>query len=335
MVDMHSTERLILHIKNNRAGEDVFRFTKGRISAALKRHPDVADHIEIRIDWDLDNFERSMRDANGLVTWDLPTDRLAERAPRLRWIHIIGAGVEHLQPLSWLPERTVLTNNRGIHAEKTAESATMAVLMLHNRIPAYATDQRSARWNPVFVPPIAGKTVAVIGVGEMGGAAARSFKALGLRVLGIRRGGDSHPAVDEMRRPDALHHVLSDADFVHITLPQTPETTGFVDRAAIRAMKPGAGLVNFGRAAVLDHNALVEALEDGHLSGAVLDVHDPEPLPPDSRLWHAPNLILTPHVSSDDDLSYIPLTLDLILENCRRLLSGEGLRNPVNPRLGY
>ena len=143
MSDMNSTERLILHFKNNRAGEEVFRFTDERISAAVERHKDIADRIEIRVDWDLDNFEKSMRDAHALVTWDLPTEGLSKRAPALRWIHVIGAGVEHLCPLSWLPERTVLTNNRGIHAEKTAESAAMAVLMLHNRIPAYVTDQRA------------------------------------------------------------------------------------------------------------------------------------------------------------------------------------------------
>lgn len=332
---MRDTEHLILHIKNNRAGEEAFRFTDERIGAALERHREVADRIDIRVDWDLDNFEKSMRDADALVTWDLPVRGLAGKAPRLRWIHIIGAGVEHLQPLTWLPPGTILTNNRGIHAEKTAESAVMAVLMLHNRIPAYIADQRAARWNPVFVPAIADKTAAVIGVGEMGGAAARAFKALGLRVLGVRRGGGAHSSVDEMHGPDALPAVLGQADFAHITLPQTPETTGLIDRRAIRAMKPGAGLINFGRAAVLDHAALVEALRDGHLSGAILDVHDPEPLPANSPLWEVPNLILTPHVSSDDDRSYIPATLDLVFENCKRLLNGESLKNPVNPSLGY
>jgi phosphoglycerate dehydrogenase-like enzyme len=332
---MHPTKRLILHIKNNRAGEEAFRFTEERITAALERHKDAADRIDIRVDWDLDNFEKSMRDADALVTWDLPTAGLAKKAPHLRWIHIIGAGVEHLQPLTWLPPQTILTNNRGVHAEKTAESAAMAVLMLHNRIPAYVSDQRAAHWNPVYVPPIAGKTVAVIGVGEMGGAAARAFKALGLKVLGIRRGAAPHPSVDEMHGPEDLRTVLGAADFVHVTLPQTPETTGLIDRQAIRAMKQGAGLVNFGRAPVLDHDALVEALRDGHLGGAILDVHDPEPLPAGSPLWEVPNLILTPHVSSDDERSYIPATLDLVFENCNRLLNGESLKNRVDPSLGY
>jgi phosphoglycerate dehydrogenase-like enzyme len=159
--------------------------------------------------------------------------------------------------------------------------------------------------------------------------AARRFKTLGLKVLGVRRG------VDWMVGPEMLHAVLAEADFVHVTLPLTPETTGLIDAAALDAMKPGAGLVNFGRGPVIDHEALTERLQSGHLSGAVLDVHDQEPLPETSPLWDVPNLIPTPHVSSDDDVSYIPLTLDLVFDNLARLRDGRPLRNRVRPRLGY
>ncbi len=328
-------DRLTLHIKNNRAGEDLFRTTPERWAAACARHPETAESVDVVLDFDTDRFEESMATAHGLVTWDLPTDDLAGKAPNLRWIHIIGAGVEHLQPLDWLPRGVTLTNNRGVHAEKTAESAAMAVLMLHNRIPAYATDQRARRWDPVFVPPITGKTVAVVGVGEMGGAAARAFKRLDLRVLGVRRGGKGHRAVDRMVGPEHLHEVLAEADFVHIALPMTEETRGLIDGAALDAIKPGAGLTNFGRGPVIDHTALAKRLRSGHLSGAVLDVHDQEPLPPDAVIWDVPNLIITPHVSSDDHESYLPLTLDLVFDNASRLPRGRSLRNRVRPKLGY
>jgi phosphoglycerate dehydrogenase-like enzyme len=324
-----------LHIKNNRAGEEVFRITPERLAQAQARHPEIAGDIESLIDWDLDNFETSIATADALVTWELPTDDLARRAPRLRWIHVIGAGVEHLQPLDWLPTGVTLTNNRGVHAAKTAESAVMAVLMLHNNMPKYVTDQRARRWDPRFATPIAGKTVAVVGVGEMGSAAARRFKSLGLRVLGVRRGGRGRRGVDRMVGPGQLRDVLGEADFVHVTLPLTPETKGMIDAAALDAMKPGAGLVNFGRGPVIDHSALAERLESGRLSGAILDVHDQEPLSPSSPFWDVPNLILTPHVSSDDDVSYIPLTLDLVFDNLTRLRDGRPLRNRVRPRLGY
>lgn len=330
-----SVSKLRLHIKNNRAGEEVFRITPERLANARRRHPEIAGDVETLIDWDLDNFETSIANADALVTWELPTDGLARRAPRLRWIHVIGAGVEHLQPLDWLPAGVTLTNNRGVHAAKTAESAVMAVLMLHNNLPKYVTDQRARRWDPRFATPIAGRTVAVVGVGEMGGAAARRLKSLGLRVLGVRRGGRGRRGVDEMVGPDRLHAVLAEADYVHVTLPLTPETQGMIDAAALDAMKPGAGLVNFGRGPVIDHMALAERLGSGHISGAILDVHDREPLLKSSPLWDVPNLILTPHVSSDDDASYMPLTLDLVFDNLARLRDGRPLRNRVRPRLGY
>lgn len=332
---MTGLDRVRLHVKNNRAGEDVFRMTAERVAEAASRRPEVAPRVDTVIDFDLDRFEQSMATAHALVTWDLPTEDLARRAPALRWIHIIGAGVEHLRPLDWLPPGVTLTNNRGVHAEKTAESALMAVLMLNNRIPAYVTDQRHRRWAPAFATPIAGKTVAVVGVGAMGHAAARAFRSIGLRVLGVRRGGKARRSVDRMVGPDRLHEVLAEADFVHVTAPLTEETRHLIDGAAMDAMKPGAGLVNFGRGPVVDIEALAERLRDGRIGGAVLDVHDPEPLPAASPVWDLPNLIVTPHVSSDDDASYVPKTLDLVFDNLGRLLDGRPLRNRVRPALGY
>lgn len=332
---MTGLERVRLHVKNNRAGEAVFRMTEARLADAAARRPEVAARVDALVDFDLDRFAESMRTAHALVTWDLPTADLARHAPQLRWIHIIGAGVEHLRPLDWLPRGVVLTNNRGVHAEKTAESALMAVLMLNNRIPAYVTDQQARRWAPVFATPVAGKTVAVVGVGEMGHAAAAAFKRAGLQVLGVRRGGRPRRHIDRMVGPDRLHEVLAMADFVHVATPLTAETRHLIDGPAMDAMKPGAGLVNFGRGPVVDTAALAARLRSGRLGGAVLDVHDPEPLPADSPLWDVPNLILTPHVSSDDDVSYVPKTLDLVFDNLGRLLAGRPLRNRVRPALGY
>jgi phosphoglycerate dehydrogenase-like enzyme len=135
--------------------------------------------------------------------------------------------------------------------------------------------------------------------------------------------------------PDHLHEVLAEADFVHVTTPLTEETRHLIDAAAMDAMKPGARLINFGRGPVVDAAALAERLRDGRVGGAILDVHDPEPLPETSPLWDAPNLIVTPHVSSDDDVSYVPKTLDLVFDNLGRLLDGRPLRNRVRPSLGY
>lgn len=340
-----SERRVRVHIKNNHAspdtfpptpeGEEVFTITRERYDEAASRHSDVAGQIDAFIDWDEDNFSQSMRTAEALVTWDLPTANLATLAPRLKWIHIIGAGVEHLCPMDWLPEGVTVVNNKGAHAAKGGEFAVMAVLMLHTRMPALVTNQRSAKWQSLFSTPIAGRTVAVIGVGSIGGAAAKKLKALGLRVLGVSRHGEPREGVDEMVAADRIDEALAQADYVFVATPLTPETRGLIDERRLGLMKRGAGLINIGRAAVVDYDALAMALTAGHLSGAILDVFDPEPLPADSPLWGTPNLIVTPHVSADDGDAYVAITLDIFFANMRRYLADEPLANVVRPELGY
>ena len=327
--------KIHVHIKNNRTGELVFRTTPERYAEAEARHPDVAARMETIIDWDLDHFDESMQWAEVMMTWELPTENLRERAPHLKWVHIIGAGVEHLAPFDWVPEGLTVTNNSGIHMDKTMDYVSMALQMLNNNIPKFVTDQRNARWNAIYSTPITGKTVAVIGVGKMGGGAARAARKLGCRVIGVRRNGRPSRHVEKMYGPNGLETALAQADFVIVNTPMTPETEGMIGHHQLGVMKPGAGLINLSRASVVDYAALAEKLEAGALSGAILDVHDPEPLPPDSPYWNTPNMILTPHVSSDDDESYAPLTLDLLFDNMRRFLAGKPLKNRVNPKLGY
>ncbi len=153
----------------------------------------------------------------------------------------------------------------------------------------------------------------------MGGAAAVRAKQLGLRVIGVRNSGRPHPAVDDMFKPDGLDEALRDADFVLVSVPLTSATLGLIDKNRLGLMKPSASLINMARAEVVDYRALADKLVQGELSGAILDVFDPEPLPPDSFLWDIPNLILTPHVSSDDPERYIPDVLDLLFAKHRVL----------------
>ena len=338
-------EAMRVHIKNNHAhpdtfpptveGEAVFTITRERFDAAAAQHPQVARQLDVCIDWDLDHFESSMRTAEVLVTWDLPTANLAGVAPNLRLIHIIGAGVEHLCPMDWVPAGVTVANNRGAHADKAGEYGLMAVLMLHNHLPAIIDNQRRVHWESLYSTPIAGKTLLVIGTGSIGAAVARRCRALGIRVLGVSRHGRALDAVDEMHTPGALDELLPRADFVFLATPLTPETRNLLDARRQKLMKPGAGIVNVGRAATADYEALAANLRGGHLSGAILDVFDPEPLPPGSPLWSVPNLVLTPHVSADDGDAYVALTLELVFRNLERLLEGKPLVNVVRPELGY
>jgi phosphoglycerate dehydrogenase-like enzyme len=306
-----------------------------RYLQAAQRFPDLAAQLEVFVDWDTDHWQESMAETEVLLTWDLPTANLAEIAPKLKWIHCIGAGVEHLCPMDWLPEGVTITNNKGAHADKAGEFALMAVLMLHNKMPAIISNQRAARWNSLFSTPIEGRTVGLIGVGSIGGGAAVQLDKMPVHIIGVSRHGKPHPNVHEMVAMDQLETVLPRMDYLFVSLPSTPETRGLFNHERLQSLKPGAGVINVGRGSTFDYDALANLLASGHLSGAIIDVFDEEPLPQDSPLWAAPNFVVTPHVSADDGDSYVPITLELFFDNLRRYLDGKPLRNVVRPELGY
>lgn len=327
--------RLHVHLQSNPEAPPPFHLTRERYAAAATRHPDVARSIVATIGTDRESLERELRTADVLVGFWFRRDNLAARAPRLKWIHIIGAGIDHLLPLDWLPPGVTLVNNRGVHATKAGEFAAMAILMLNARVPTMVAQQRQHRWHEIFSTPVAGKTVLIVGVGALGGAAATRARQLGLRVLGVRRTGRPRRHVHEMFTPRDLQRVLPRADFVIVATPLTRETRGLIGRRELDRLKPHAGLINMCRAPVVDYVALADKLRRGELSGAILDVFDPEPLPQDSELWDTPHLIVTPHVSSDDAEEYMPRTLDLLCENVRRYVAGRPLRNRVDAAREY
>jgi len=338
-------KKLRIHVKNNHAspdtfpptieGEEVFTITKESIQVACEDHPVVAEQVEVFIDWDLDHFFQSMSTADVLITWDLPTKNLAKVAPRLKFIHIIGAGVEHLCPMDWIPKRVHVVNNRGVHSIKGGEFGLMSVLMLNCRIPQIVKNQCRVHWESLYTSPVVGKTVVVIGVGNIGGAAGKKCGALGMEVIGISRHGKPVEGFSQVLTQESLEDELPKADFVLMATPFTPETVHLFDRRKQAFIKPGAGIINLGRGGTMDYEALVDNLNCGHFSGAIIDVFDQEPLPPESPLWATPNLLVTPHISADDGNTYVKMTLDLIFQNLDRYLNGKELINLVRPELGY
>ncbi|MFI4986770.1 MAG: D-2-hydroxyacid dehydrogenase [Alphaproteobacteria bacterium] len=329
-----------LHFETRADKPAVFKITQQLVEEAAARNRAAAG-VRLTVGADLKDAG-ALAAATGLVTSNdivrdaaFPRADLARRAPRLRWIHIIGAGIEPLLPLDWLPRQVALTTNSGVHVEKTGEFAAMALLMLNYRLPEILGHQQERRWQPIFTPSIAGKTVVIVGLGDMGGTAARQAKRLGLSVIGVRRAPRAHRYADEVIGIAALPRALGRADFLFVAAPLTADTRNLIDRQTLLGIKRGAGLVNVGRAAVVDYAAVAEALRDGTLSGAVLDVFAPEPLPPDSPLWTTPNLVVMPHCSSDDLARYLPLTLDLVFANLARLTAGRALKNRVSRKRGY
>ena len=331
-----SNGKLRIHFENDPGLGPVFDLSRERVNAALKRNPKAAKVVDVSFGIGGKRFDQNMREADVLYAWRFPKERIRKVAPRLRWIHIHGAGVEHLRPFaSWMPDRTHLTNSRGVHGDRANEYFLMTILMLNNRVPVMVSNQIKSRWEQVYNTAIAGKTLLVVGVGHMGGGAARYAKKVGLRVLGIRRTGKPHPHVDEMYKPAKLMQLLPKADFVLCAAPLTSATEHLIGRREIAAMKRGAGIVNVGRAGIIDHAALAQALRSGKLSGAVLDVLPQEPLPSSSPLWRVPNVVITPHSSSDDEELYTPRSLDLFFENVVRFAGGRKLRNEVDRKIEY
>jgi len=337
--------KLKVHVKNNRwapgtfpntpEGEAVFSITQERLNDALTDFPDLAEKLEFFIDWDIDHFNESMADSEIMLTWNFPTENLATVAPKLKWIHCSGSGVEHLAPMNWMPNGLTLTNNKGIHAAKAGEFGLMAVLMLHSHIPAVVSNQRSHTYDSLYASPIAGKTLVVIGPGSLGGAAAKKVQALGVHVIGVNRSGNAVDGCDEVVTTAKLDEVLPRADYLLASAPDTEETRGLLNKQRLDLLKPNAGVINIGREAIMDYDALCDKLDDGSLAGAILDVFDPEPIDESSRLWDTKNLIITPHISADDGDAYIQMTLNLFFRNMQRYLAGDSLLNPVRAKLGY
>ena len=327
--------KLHIHLQTNPKAPDVFHLTRERYRGAAKRNPSVARRVECTTSSTREGFYRAMKTADVLVGWWFPKKGLRDVAPKLKWIHVIGAGVEHLLPLDWLPEGVQLINNRGVHAAKAGDYVVMALLMLHNAIPSLVTQQRKRLWREIYSTTIHGKTLLVIGVGNMGGSAARRAKGIGLHVIGVRRTARGHRYVDEMHGIEDLPRLIPRADFVLVTSPVTSKTRGFIGKRELDLMRPDASFINLARADVVDYDVLVRKLKRGEIKGAILDVFDPEPLPRTSPLWDTPNLIMTPHVATDDADEYIPLTLDIALDNAGRYLAGRPLRNRVIPSREY
>lgn len=326
-------DKLRVHVQESAGSVDVFRIDRAKCLAELESHPDLVDRIALSFGNTVDDLDSALRDTEVLVVGNFDATNLKDRAPQLRWIQSIFAGMEKLAPQ--VPDDIMLTNASGVHAPKAAEFAIGAMLMLNCGIPQFIEDKASAIWEPRFTPSITGRTVAILGVGAMGTAVAAQAKHFGMTVIGVARSTGPRPHIDACFEPAQLAEVLPRADFVVITLPNTPETRGMLGRRELDLLPRHAGLVSIGRAQVLDHDALIDKLSKGELGGAFLDVFEQEPLPTNSPLWRTPRLVITPHCAVDDASSYVSRSLAVFFDNLRRYLNGDGLNNLVDKKLGY
>jgi len=257
--------------------------------------------------------------------------------PRLRWVQTPSAGVDHLRG-AIDAGRTTLTNASGAFGVPIAEYMTAGLLMLYRRMPAYLKNQWAHIWRAEgSTRAIFGSVVTVVGMGDIGENFARRMRAMGARVRGVkRRPGEKPEYLEALYTTEALAEAVDGADTVALCLPATDETRGLIDEAILRRMKQGAVLINAGRGVTVDEDALIRALQDGHLGGAVLDVTRVEPLPTDSPLWEMENVILTPHISgSNGDPFCYNIIFEIFRGNLERFLTGAPLKNVVDASAGY
>ena len=255
--------KIHLHIENTSSLGPVFEASSDRVTASLERASGLENALRVTIGYDGDNLEESLSTADAVFCWDLPRDRLSDRAPNLRWIHVHGAGINHWMPFENLPRRITLTNSRGVHGKRATEYVMMAVLALNNRLPEMVTHQRSGVWQQCFSTGLAGKTLLIIGVGHIGSAVARWAKSVELNVVGIRRSGKPRRWVDQMYQTHDLLSVLPRADFVLVSAPHTRETDQLIGALELQRRSE-----LFGAAGRVPING--EAVEgDRQLTGAI------------------------------------------------------------------
>lgn len=304
-----------------------------KVADALRRR---APDLRVVAATDRDGAEAGLAEADVICVSGLWRDDWLARAPKLRFVQSISAGVDQYGAQALRAAGVRLASAQGANATAVAQHALSLILALARRLHHARDLQARARWIGMARTPatreddLAGKTLVVVGFGGIGAKLGDYARALGMKVIAVKRdvarlGG----AADEVVATEALREVLPRADYVALTCPLTTETRGLIDAAALAAMKPGAALINVARGAVVDEAALIAALRAGALAQAALDCFATEPLPADSPLWSMPEVIVTQHVGGETR-AYEDKVVDILLDNLARLARGDrDLRNQV------
>lgn len=278
------------------------------------------------------------KDADAIV-WVDPRDpeglKQALSVSPARWVQLPFAGIESFVAAGVIDPDRVWTCAKGIYGPATAEHALALILLAARVLHRHA---RGKRWLPSkelqATRRLAGGTVLIVGTGGIGSALAGMLRPLGPRILAVNRSGRQFDAADQTAPISGLGSLLPEADWVVIAAPLTTETKGLFDADAFKAMKPDTWIVNVARGGLVDTDALVQALREGRIGGAALDVTDPEPLPEGHLLWEMENVIITSHAANTFTMA-IPDLRELVQRNVRRFAAGEPLEGLVDVRLGY
>ncbi len=278
-------------------------------------------------------------------------DRMLARAPDLAWVHSATSGVERALTPAALERGLVVTNARGVFSRPIAEYVLMMILAVSRRLPQLLELQRERTWQPLEGAELRDVTVGIVGLGSIGRAVGALATAFGCRVVAVRRRPDAETVashdddpgassslgeamLDRVGGPETLPDLLAESDFIVLAAPLTTETQDMINAETLAMVKPGAWLINVARGRLVDERALLRALRDGPLGGAVLDTFRDEPLPPQSPFYDLDNVILTPHTAWSSG-RVLDRSVELFCDNLRRFATGEPLLNVVDPAAGY
>lgn len=285
----------------------------------------------------LDVEDELLKKADILITYgeDL-TEKHIEKALSLKWIMVISAGLEKM-PLKAIAAREILiTNAKGIHKIPMAEYTLGMILQYEKKMKNIMLNMQKQKWDRVLeMGELHRKTILIVGAGAIGGEIARLSKAFGMRTVGVNRTGTAVNYIDTLYQLDKLNEALKQSDYVVSVLPSTPETKGLFTKKQFQAMKNTSVFINIGRGDLFEEKSLVEALNNGELAHAILDVFEPEPLNQSHVFWTMENITVTPHISSRTT-EYLPRALEIFKENLEKYLKGSReLTNIIDPLKGY
>jgi phosphoglycerate dehydrogenase-like enzyme len=307
---------------------------------ALRELGAIGDGVTVRIGKTADVLGDEVADARVLFNWTGSKPdvlRVMQRAPKLEWIHAMYAGLDRSLFPELVESPIPLTNGSGVFSQSLGEFVILGVLYFAKDVPRRMQAKADHRWDVFDNVEIRKQTIGIVAHGDIGRAVSSRAKALGMRVLATRRNpspraGDEH--VDRVYAASDLHAMLPQCDYVAVTAPLTPETTGLIGVREFELMKPSAVILNVGRGPVINESAMIEALKTKRIRGAALDVFDVEPLPPDNPLWSLDNVLITAHCA-DHVEGWVESAVVFFIEQFARWRKGEPLRNLVDKRAGY
>jgi D-2-hydroxyacid dehydrogenase (NADP+) len=302
----------------------------------IDRLTDEFQDLEVVLCPDPDQLEGYLPGVQGIIGRGLTAEFL-EKFPDVIWTHSPGAGVDSFLFPELIESDVTVTNNSGVHASTIAEHLLGMMFAFTRGFPEMIHNQQKHVWKRPSTPVVelGYQTLAVVGLGDIGHALAVRAKALGMRVAGSRRRSqEPMEGVDQLFPPDQLHRMIADADHVAITLPSTPRTQGLFGTAEFEAMKNSAIIYNIGRGDIIKQDELIDALNNGLIAGAGLDVTTPEPLNEDSPLWDTPGVFITPHYSGSTP-HYWDNGIEILARVIRGIRNDEPVFNEVDKREGY